>query len=52
MTTSDYGRDSYDFAKDKPITLLNGSNLLALLDKHGHRARINVAEAKQLRSSL
>ena len=46
VTTSDYGRDSYEFAKDKPLTLLNGSNLLALLEKHGHRARINVDEAK------
>ena len=48
VTTSDYGKDSYLFAKDKPITLLNGSNLLALLEKHGHKARINIAEAKKL----
>lgn len=27
VTTSDYGPDAYEFAKDKPITLLNGSNL-------------------------
>ena len=46
VTTSDYGKDSYDFVKGKPLTLLNGSNLLSLLEKHGHRARINVAEAK------
>ena len=48
VTTSDYGSDSYGFAKDKPITLLNGSNLLSLLEKHGHKARINVDEAKKL----
>ena len=48
VTTSDYGKDSYEFAKDKPLTLLNGSNLLSLLEKHGHRARINIAEAKKL----
>jgi restriction system protein len=48
VTTSDYGRDSYEFAKDKPLTLLNGSNLLSLLEKHGHKARINVAEAKKI----
>ena len=48
VTTSSYGKDSYDFAKDKPITLLNGSNLLSLLEKHGHKARINIAEAKKL----
>ncbi len=47
VTTSDYGKDSYEFAKDKPITLLNGNNLLSLLEKHGHKARINVAEAKK-----
>jgi restriction system protein len=48
VTTSDYGKDSYEFAKDKPITLLNGSNLLFLLEKHGHKARINIAEAKRI----
>lgn len=48
VTTSDYGGDSYNFAKDKPITLLNGGNLLSLLEKHGHKARINIAEAKKL----
>ena len=48
VTTSDYGKDSYEFAKDKPITLLNGSNLLSLLEKHGHKARINIAEAKKI----
>ena len=51
VTTSNYGKDSYEFAKDKPITLLNGSNLLALLEKHGHKARINVAEAKKIMNS-
>lgn len=48
VTTSDYGTDSYNFAKGKPLTLLNGSNLLALLEKHGHRAKININEAKKL----
>jgi restriction system protein len=48
VTTSDYGKDSYAFAKDKPITLLNGSNLLSLLEKHGHKARINIAEEKKI----
>ena len=48
VTTADYGKDSYEFAKDKPLTLLNGSNLLSLIEKHGHQARINIAEAKKL----
>lgn len=46
ITTSDYGADSYEFAKDKPLTLLNGGNLLHLLEKHGHKAKINIQEAK------
>jgi restriction system protein len=48
VTTSQYGPDSYAFAKDKPITLLDGGNLLSLLDRHGHKARIDLAEAKRL----
>jgi restriction system protein len=48
VTTSDYGPDAYEFAKGKPLTLLSGSELLYLLQKHGHRARINLAEAKRL----
>lgn len=48
VTTSDYGSDSYNFAKDKPITLLNGSNLLHLLEKHGHKAKIDIKEAKEV----
>lgn len=46
ITTSDYGSDSYNFAKSKPITLLNGGHLLYLLEKHGRKARIDIQEAK------
>lgn len=48
VTTSDYGSDSYEFAKGKPITLLNGANLLYLLEKHGTRAKIDIKEARRL----
>lgn len=48
VTTADYGPDAYEFAKGKPLTLLNGSNLLHLLEKHGHRAKIDLKEAKKL----
>ncbi len=48
VTTADYGPDAYDFAKSKPLTLLNGSNLLHLLEKHGHKATINLKAAKQI----
>lgn len=47
VTTADYGPDAYEFAKGKPLSLLNGSNLLYLLEKHGHQARINLNEARQ-----
>ena len=52
VTTSDYGKDAYEFAKDKPLKLLNGSNLLSLLERHGHKARIDTAEAKKMVSNL
>lgn len=48
VTTSDYGPDSYEFAKGKPITLLNGANLLYLLEKHGTQARIDIKEARRI----
>lgn len=48
VTTSDYGPDSYTFANGKPLVLLNGANLLHMLEKHGHRARIDLQEAKKL----
>ncbi len=48
VTTADYGPDAYSFAQGKPITLLNGSNLLHLLEKHGHKAIIDIQQAKKL----
>jgi restriction system protein len=48
VTTSDYGPDSYEFAKGKPLVLLNGANLLNLLEKHGHKAKIDLKEAKTI----
>lgn len=48
VTTADYGPDAYEFAKAKPLTLLNGSNLLHLLSKHGHHAKIDLKEAKKI----
>lgn len=50
VSTADYGPDAYEFAKNKPLTLLNGSNLLFLLEKHGHKARIDLMEAKKIQS--
>ena len=48
VTTSDFGPDAYNFAKDKPLTLISGAELLYLLSQHGHSAKIDIAEAKRL----
>jgi HJR/Mrr/RecB family endonuclease len=41
VTTSQYGKASYDFAEGKPIELFDGTNLLYLLETHaGIKARI------------
>lgn len=47
ITTSDYGPDSYEFAKDKPLKLLNGGHLLGLMEKNGRQAYIDLKEAKE-----
>ncbi|WP_088808871.1 MULTISPECIES: restriction endonuclease [unclassified Listeria] len=45
VTTSDYGPDSYEFARNKPISLLNGNNLLSMLSEHGYEnIRIDLKE--------
>lgn len=51
VTTADFGPDAYEFAKGKPLTLLNGGNLLHLLAKHGHKAKIDLKEAKKILSA-
>lgn len=40
VTTSGYGPDAFDFAKDKPIELMDGAHLLYLLEQVGVKARI------------
>ena len=50
VTTSDFGPDAHGFAQGKPLTLLNGNQLLFLLESHGHRAKIDLREAKLLAS--
>lgn len=46
ITTSSYGPDSYEFAKDKPLSLVDGPNLLLMLQRHGKRYRIDLSEAR------
>jgi restriction system protein len=48
VTTSTYGPDAYEFAKDKPITLIDGPRLLHMLEKHGYNFRIDLKEARRL----
>ncbi|MEI8403613.1 MAG: restriction endonuclease, partial [Alcaligenaceae bacterium] len=48
VTTSHFGPDAYSFAQGKPIVLLNGSQLLGLLQNYGYNFRINIDEAKRL----
>lgn len=47
VTTADYGPDAHQFAAGKPITLLSGSHLLHMLERHGHRAKIDLREARE-----
>lgn len=45
VSTSGYGSDAFNFAKDKPIELIDGGGLLYLLENHaGVRARIIMPE--------
>jgi restriction system protein len=47
VTTADYGPDAMT-SPGNPLTLLNGGNLLHLLDKHGHKAMIDLKAANRL----
>lgn len=46
VTTAHFGRDAREFVKDKPISLIDGSNLVYLLEKYGHKVRIDIAAAR------
>jgi len=48
VTTSNYGPDAYNFVKDKPLTLLNGCDLLSLLKKHGFDCYIDIQQARKI----
>lgn len=47
VTTSYYGNDSRTFVKDKPITLIDGSNLVHMFSEYGYDFRINLKEQLQ-----
>jgi restriction system protein len=48
VTTASYGPDAYEFVRDKPLSLISGSELLHMLKKHGYAARIDLKEAKEI----
>lgn len=47
VTTSTFGPDAYAFANGKQLKLLNGSELLGLLQEVGFKFRIDIAEARR-----
>ena len=48
ITTASYGPDAYEFANGKPISLVDGPNLLLMLQRHGKKFKIDLEEARQL----
>jgi restriction system protein len=48
ITTSSYGPDAYEFAKNKPLSLVDGPKLLLMLQRHGRKFRLDLAEARRL----
>lgn len=48
VSTAKYGGDSYEFIKNKPITLIEGNQLLGLLDKHGYKFKIDLKDARKI----
>ena len=51
VTTSQFGGDSYEFAKDKNLTLIDGQRLLGLFEQQGMKFRIDLPEAKRMGAS-
>jgi restriction system protein len=48
ITTASFGPDAYEFIKDKPLSLVDGPNLLQMLLRHGRKFRIDLEEARSL----
>ncbi len=45
VTTSYFGHDSREFAKDKPLELIDGSNLVYMFQEHGHNVKIELTKS-------
>ena len=48
VTTSKFGPESYAFVQGKPLQLINGADLLGLLEQHGYKFRIDLNEARKM----
>lgn len=48
VTTSAFGPDAHQFAKAKPLTLIDGPQLLGLLRQYGYDFRIDLKEARRV----
>lgn len=48
VTTSQFGPDAIQLAAEWPINLIDGGNLLHLLEKQGHKAYIDIREAREI----
>ena len=42
VTTSYFGPDALEFVKNKPLTLINGEQLLYMFNKHGYNLKIEI----------
>ena len=47
VTTSTFGPDAYSFASNKPLALVNGSELLVMMKQAGKNVRIDMEEARR-----
>jgi restriction system protein len=52
ITTSYYGPDAISFAKNKPLTLINGEELLYMFKRHGHEFKIELQKKRANSSKL
>lgn len=46
VTTSQFGPDAVSFAKDKPLTLIDGAQLLYMLQRHGYDFKISLLKKR------
>jgi restriction system protein len=47
VTTSHFGRDAHEWAANKPLTLIDGPNILALLTKHATISKSNPVQDRR-----